>query len=257
MATARSASAIQAEARKLGMRLDPHLVFLNLHNKRIEAQPGNRAMPAGAAKHQGKSRHPAALGRGKKASKQDWAGRDRAVSSGRGNGEDRSRRGGRPPASGQRRPGGPRLRRRAVLSGCGRVAEARPGLHGAAGGPKPRRALAAGDGATTSRVQVQVLGLAVLVLRDGPRVARQARRPTGLRGRAWARAADRVAGKGPAGSWPTREYSPRPGQATSRGQPFARPVRAAGDAAADQPDPSAELHPALGRLRDLADRPVS
>ena len=67
VATARSASAIQAEARKLGMRPDPHLVFLNLHSKRIEAQPGNRAMPAGAAKHQGKSRHPAAPGRGKKA----------------------------------------------------------------------------------------------------------------------------------------------------------------------------------------------
>jgi cell division septum initiation protein DivIVA len=67
VATARSASAIQAEARKLGMRPDPHLVFLNLHSKRIEAQPGNRAMPAGPAKHQGKPRHPAAPGRGKRA----------------------------------------------------------------------------------------------------------------------------------------------------------------------------------------------
>jgi hypothetical protein len=67
VATARTATAIQAEARKLGMRLDPHLVFLNLHSKRIEAQPGNRAMPAGPAKHQGKSRHPAVPGRGKKA----------------------------------------------------------------------------------------------------------------------------------------------------------------------------------------------
>jgi hypothetical protein len=74
VATARSATAIQAEARKLGMRPDPHLVFLNLHSKRIVAQPGNRAMPAGPAKHQGKSRHPAAR-RGKKATGKTAQGR--------------------------------------------------------------------------------------------------------------------------------------------------------------------------------------
>jgi hypothetical protein len=67
VATARSASAIQAEAWKLGMRPDPHLVFLNLHSKKIVAQPGKRAMPAGRAKYRGKSRHPGSQGHGRTA----------------------------------------------------------------------------------------------------------------------------------------------------------------------------------------------
>jgi cell division protein FtsB len=74
VATARSAPAIQAEARKLGMRPDPHLVFLNLHSKKIVAQPGQRAMPAGPVRHQGKPRHPAGRGRGKKAVGQGGTG---------------------------------------------------------------------------------------------------------------------------------------------------------------------------------------
>lgn len=67
VATARTAAAIQAEARKLGMRADPHLVFINLHSRKIVAQPGKRAMPAGPVKHQGKARHPASQGRDNKA----------------------------------------------------------------------------------------------------------------------------------------------------------------------------------------------
>ncbi len=101
--------AIQAEARKLGMRPDPHLVFLNLHSKRIEAQPGNRAMPGRGGEAPGQVAASGCAGPGQEGGRgKTRAGRDRAVSSGRGNGEDRSRRGGRPPASGQRRPGGPR-----------------------------------------------------------------------------------------------------------------------------------------------------
>jgi hypothetical protein len=57
VAAARSAGAIEHEARKLGLRPDPHLVFINLHSKRIVAQPGNRAMSAGPAGHRAKSRH--------------------------------------------------------------------------------------------------------------------------------------------------------------------------------------------------------
>jgi len=67
VATARSAGTIEHEARKLGMRPDPHLVFLNLHSKKIVAQPGRRAMLGGpvspAAKN--KSRHPARPGAGR------------------------------------------------------------------------------------------------------------------------------------------------------------------------------------------------
>ncbi len=49
VATARSAGTIESEARKLGMLPDPHLVFINLHSKKIVAQPGRRAMPPGSA----------------------------------------------------------------------------------------------------------------------------------------------------------------------------------------------------------------
>jgi cell division protein FtsB len=61
VATARSAGAIEHEARRLGMRPDPHLVFLNLHSKKIVAQPGRRAMAALPAAHsaRSRSRHPA------------------------------------------------------------------------------------------------------------------------------------------------------------------------------------------------------
>jgi len=64
VATARSAGTIEHEARKLGMRPDPHLVFLNLHSKKIVAQPGKRAMSAWPAAKT-KSRHPARRGAGR------------------------------------------------------------------------------------------------------------------------------------------------------------------------------------------------
>lgn len=60
VAAARSAGMIEQEAKRLGMRPDPHLVFINLHSKKIVAQPGNRAMAPGRSAHRSKSRHPAA-----------------------------------------------------------------------------------------------------------------------------------------------------------------------------------------------------
>jgi hypothetical protein len=64
VATARSAGTIESEARRLGMRPDPHLVFLNLHSKKIVAQPGRRAMPPTSAwpAAEARSRHPARPG---------------------------------------------------------------------------------------------------------------------------------------------------------------------------------------------------
>ena len=66
VATARSAGTIEAQARRLGLRPDPHLVFLNLHSKKIVAQPGRRAMAPGKANTaptspaaKSRSRHPA------------------------------------------------------------------------------------------------------------------------------------------------------------------------------------------------------
>ncbi len=74
VATARSAGTIQAEARKLGLRPNPHLVFINLHSRKIVAQPGRRAMPAVSASHRVKSRHPARPGAGRPT---DGGGRDK------------------------------------------------------------------------------------------------------------------------------------------------------------------------------------
>lgn len=58
VATARSAPTIQQEARKLGLRPDPHLVFIDLHSKKIVSQPGRRAMLPAPAAQRTKSRHP-------------------------------------------------------------------------------------------------------------------------------------------------------------------------------------------------------
>jgi hypothetical protein len=79
--TARSAGAIEAEARKLGLRPDPHLVFLDLHSKRIVAQPGQRAMPAVRSAHRpgpgsaGRTRHPAGPDNGRTAAGRTAAGK--------------------------------------------------------------------------------------------------------------------------------------------------------------------------------------
>ena len=65
VATARTAPTIEQEARKLGMRSDPHLVFIDLQSKKIVSQPGRRAMLPAPAAQRGKSRHPASSSRSK------------------------------------------------------------------------------------------------------------------------------------------------------------------------------------------------
>ncbi|HET7018316.1 MAG TPA: hypothetical protein VFI65_30640 [Streptosporangiaceae bacterium] len=88
VATARSAGMIEREARKLGMRPDPYLVFLNLHSKKIVAQPGKRAIPAGSASHsaKAKSRHLARPGAGRGKTGQGKTDEGKTVQGGAGQG---------------------------------------------------------------------------------------------------------------------------------------------------------------------------